>query len=265
MFRVGRDVLLAVRSLQGRKSDILTCICAEGGVCGPAGCGTDNGGLCHQLGIPHGVVLGEDFLINQLVCIGLVHCFNAGLVAVGNRDILGLSVFDGHVIGVVGTDRGPEGQAVEHDRVCIASAIGDFIRGVSVAVCILVPKGLQAFHILIVGRGNRQTEIVQPGLVDEHLVCNDGTAGLLCGQAVDMAVRRGGQGLHRGVGIQDLAEIRHIVLDIVIQRDERAEIRHDVGFREADGTHEGVRQIATGHQHRFLVSPVGVQDGIPFD
>ena len=105
----------------------MVCVGAKGGVSGPAGGRADDRSFAHQLGIAHGVILGEDFRINQPLFIGPMHGLNSLLVLLRCGEEDGLAILNGHIVCVVAADIGSERKSVEVDRVSIAFPIGNLV------------------------------------------------------------------------------------------------------------------------------------------
>ena len=108
------------------------------------------------------------------------------------------------------------------------------------------------------GGGNRQAQLIQPDLVDEHDAVAVRPLALELGQAVDLAFQRLGQGQGVGLFLEHGLHVGRAALDQVGQLQEQAGVGGVVGV--AGGVDQDVRDVASGKAGGLQLVPVGPDD-----
>ena len=136
---------------------------------------------------------------------------------------------------------------------------------ITVAVGVLLLKGLQHFVPLVHGGGHFQAQTIQPCLVDKGRIAALRTQRLLTGQSIDMAVRIGNHLTHSGLCLPSCLDVGAILFHIIFQRNEHVKVGGNVIIFQSIVSEEYVGQIAAGQQERLLLRPVRIACVLPVD
>ena len=136
---------------------------------------------------------------------------------------------------------------------------------ITVAVGVLLLKGLQHFVPLVHGGGHFQTQTIQPCLVDKGRIAALRTQRLLTGQSIDMAVRIGNHLTHSGLCLPSRLDVGAILFYIFFQRNEHVKVGGNVIILQSIVSEEYVGQITAGQQERLLLRPVRIACVLPVD
>ena len=264
---VGVPDLLAVLALQRSQRHIVGLVVARRAGQAPAQEGAHRlvgrADLCDV----DAEIVGEALGVDQVLLVQAVEPLDGVLVRLGDRGVDHLAVLHDEVVVVVVVQLA---EAAEHREQAVLLAVvqkaeGDLIGGAAVAVHVVVAESLQGVLKLLQRGGQRQAQLVQPGLVDEQLVVGLGRQLGQAGQAVDVAVRRG-ERLAVFLVLQQLADVGAVLLDHVLQRDQDAlrGVFDHVHVGEDALAVEGVGQLA-GKQQALLFVPAVLRAHVPFD
>ena len=224
-------------------------------------------------------LLGEGLGIEQALGVQLVQPLHALAVALGGSgaDDLAL-VGDDDVTAVIGIAVALAEAVGQHAAVLIAGAHdagqGDdvaFDVELSLQLVSVVTERQQHLLELVNGGGHLQAQEVQPGHVDEGHVADGLDGGLLIaqlldpGQRPDVAVLVGAHGAILGSLLEHLAQVGHILVDVILHVDDDAllGVLQQVGITEAGGEHELGEGLDVGHLQGDLVAPLVALDGLP--
>ena len=209
------------------------------------------------------VGVGEGFLhqqafVNQLLQV--VSSFEPAILDVGNGNVA-FSVQHEHVVVAFVNERVGQ-ELISGAAETGGGDEGDFIVGVAVAVSILLLEGNQHVVELFGGGGNFQTEVLQIGLVDPHLVL-----GLVGGRVLDVGntvqgavgVGQGGDQVPGRELSNSLIDVgSHTGLDVGHQVDESAGIAVGLGGGNVQAVVDNVSQLFTGGDHDVqLIAGIG--------
>ena len=187
---------------------------------------TGEGAVADGSGLGHDV--GADVVVGDAVPVGRDQAFSVELVQPGQRFAVlfigravgKLAVLDVRVVGggaagaaradIPGPDEGLETRLIHRDRVL--DGIDAFLDGL-------------AGFIEFLGRGgNFLAHFLEEVFTDEQAVPVTGRRFHDAGEEIDVAVRRGDGGQHRGILIDQRAEVGHLLRrDIIVQRSQRAQ------------------------------------------
>ena len=263
-------VLHALGAGQGIDADVAQAIGIIGGAHeaqGGAGHNADDVLVSAGHGQQVGVGVGEGFLGEQALVAELLQVLDGIeplVLNVGHGD---MAVLEQEHVAV----------ALEHERVgeelgggaapAGGGDEGDLIGGVAVAVGVLLLEGLQHLIERIGGGGDFQTQILQPGLVDPHLVLGlVGRGGLDLRDGVDGAVRVGDVGQQvpvraLGDGLVHVNRQTLLIVGLHVQQSARIAIGLRNGVAQVADIH--VRQLLAGGNHdvQLIVGINGRQIG----
>ena len=235
---IGLDVAVAVRALDGLDDHVVHGVAQQLSVGGPAEHDAGGGArLVLNLRANHVAGLGEALGIEGAVHIQLMRPFHGGLVVLGGGHEIGLVVrVHAHVVA------GAAGLHAEGQQQTVQIALKRSGRDEAVAALAGFRESYQHVRQLGVGGGYVQTQLVQPNLVDVHLVGGGGAHGQLLGQRINLAIGVGAQRLHGGILLEDRRQVGHVLRDQVGQLHEEVLVQRDIAVGQADGAEEGVRQ-----------------------
>ena len=206
---------------QGRHGHIIVLIARRRGIPAPAHEHAHDLSRILYLGIVHVKVMGKYFLVNQAVRIQGMEPGDGLLVGLRGRRKDHLAVIGHKVIDVVQLSEGSEEGldsllAVVEVIAAHAEGKGNLVRGIPVPVGILLPEGLQHRFKLFFCLRHLKSQLIQPRLVDKHLVVGDRLQVIDGGKGVNVPVRGRNQLFVSWIRVQHSLQVWRILVDQII-------------------------------------------------